>query len=371
MSNSPRAPLRTLLETHRRRLDALAPADLHSIIVEAPEPDPPTPARQEDPDAGDPDFLPLPPRLSRKAKLDSQELAGSPHEMPFKRRLIYLGDVERLREYHRVATDLSQVLSDHYASIFNNRGPAPSDVGNSESLTREISMIYILDSVGAVWAGHAWTIAVHHLLEGPNPEALVGRYAWWKESRPDDLPVQREEEYEDFAASFLRDEARRDQIAAVYALKNDLVVSSILAIDAILDGQEVAGERPRVPEARPAGQGGLIPSRSPADVAQDEPIRHVHDMAGDPTNGPGPASTSSVITPILASQSAFSTAMGFSKNTAKFLEKKQEEGVLRFEQISGRKYCKKVWFHDPIEHEKIRTKIEEAGPNSTTKRRGS
>ena len=272
MSDSPRAPLRTLLEIHRRRLDALAPADLHSIIVEAPEAAPPTFASQEDPDAGDPDFLPLPPRLSRKARLDSQELAGSPHEEPFEGRLVYLGDGERLREYHRVATDLSQVLSDHYASIFDDQGPAPSDGGNSTFFAREISMIYLLDSVGHAWAGHAWTLAVHRLLGSLGPKSLAGRYAWWTRPRSNDLPARPEEEFERFADFHLVDSRRRPGIVAAYVLKNDLVTSSVMAIDAILEGPDLAGERPRAMDSGVAGMASPAPSRPPAGAEVGEPI---------------------------------------------------------------------------------------------------
>src|SRR4051812_50203464 len=92
--------LRTLLEIHRRGLDVLSPADLHSVIVEVPVPPRLTDAEKEDflaqfpdsegdpedlmeslrsrafaewqdnPRAGDPSFLPLPPRLCRNARLE-------------------------------------------------------------------------------------------------------------------------------------------------------------------------------------------------------------------------------------------------------------------------------------------------------------
>jgi hypothetical protein len=230
MADSPHTSLRALLEIHRRHLDALAPADLHSIIVEGPEPDPPTFASQEDPDADDPDFLPLPPRLWGKRRLTSTRLNFA----PFERDLLYLGDPGTLRGYRAIAGNLSLVLSDHCTSVFGERPQAAHPDRYSRAMIDSIWLIFTLHRMGNDRIGHAWAIAVHCLLEWSAPRDLVGRYACWSGTRRDEFPAEPAGEFERFAGHHTGGAEENAGIVFAHVLKNDLIVSSILAIDAIL-----------------------------------------------------------------------------------------------------------------------------------------
>jgi hypothetical protein len=259
MSREQHRQAMTLLRTHRKRMEALAPAGLHSVIVAAPEPPPPTFASIEDPDAGDGDFIPLPPHLWHEPRPETVKLN---EVASLKRELIYLGEEAAMKAYRRVARELARIFEIYFDLICP--GESGTDVGGARYaiLLEDMHLIYLLNSVGAISKSHTWTLAVHHFLERADPGVLTGHFAWWTAPTRDQFPNEPEQEFSrfaEFAKALPPEDPRLNMIISAHILTNDLVTSSLVAIDGMIEVLEEAPGRPANLETASSAKPGRPP----------------------------------------------------------------------------------------------------------------